>query len=169
MLVVDLNTLARAGRSRVDVEVPPGHAFWQDSGVTPHSPLQIHVEAQQAGPDVVVRGTLKGEFELECRRCLAPVVAGIEETIGLLYRAGTEPDADEPADVLPLPRGAELELTEAVREHVLLAVPRYVICRKDCQGICPECGANLNEAACGCEKEEVDDRWAPLRRLKADE
>lgn len=153
----------------MDADVPLAHAFWRGSGVTPHGPLQVRIELQQAGPDVVVRGSLTGEFEQECRRCLAPVVTGVEEAVGLLYRAGTEPGADEPADVLALPRTAELDLTDPLREHVMLAVPRYVYCREECKGLCPDCGANLNEAVCGCESVEVDDRWAPLRQLKADE
>jgi uncharacterized protein len=56
-----------------------------------------------------------------------------------------------------------------VREQVLLAVPRYVLCREDCRGLCPTCGTNWNAAECECVTDEVDGRWAPLRRLKTDE
>jgi uncharacterized protein len=71
--------------------------------------------------------------------------------------------------VLPLPRGGALDLTTPVREHVLLAVPTYVYCQEGCRGLCPQCGANLNQAVCACTSEEADDRWAPLRQLKAEE
>jgi uncharacterized protein len=167
MLVVDLNRVAREGRARIDADVPADAAFWNDTDVEPRSPLSVRLEAQQAGPDVVVRGTVRGEFELACRRCLDPVVAGVDEELGLLYKAG-ELEEDEAADVLPLPAGAELDLSEPVRELLLLAVPRYMYCREDCKGLCPECGTNWNEAACECAREETDERWAPLRELKRD-
>jgi uncharacterized protein len=169
MLHVDLNRLQREGRARVDADVAPSDEFWNGTDVAPHAPLAVRLEAQQAATDVVVRGRVAGEFELACRRCLDPVVAGIDEELALLYRAGMEPGDDEPADVLPLPRGATLDLTVPVREHVLLAVPTYVYCRGECRGLCPQCGANLNQAVCGCTSEESDERWGPLRRLRVDE
>jgi uncharacterized protein len=170
MLLVDLNRLEREGRARIDGDLATNDPFWNGTDLTPRAPLALRLEAQQAGPDVVVRGQLTGEFERTCRRCLEPVVAGIEEDIGLLYRAGSsEAEVDEPADVLPLPRAATLDLTEPLREHVLLAVPRYVLCGEDCRGLCPRCGTNWNTAECQCAVDGEDDRWAPLRRLKMDE
>jgi uncharacterized protein len=169
MLFVDLNRLQREGRARIDASVPPDDRFWAGSNLAPHTPLDVRLEAQQAATDVVVRGRMAGEFELSCRRCLEPVVAGIDEEVGLLYRAGMEVGDDEPADVLPLPRSGTLDLTGPLREHVLLAVPKYVYCREECRGLCPQCGANLNQAVCGCISEEFDDRWGPLRQLRVDE
>jgi len=118
---------------------------------------------------VVVRGGFEGAFALECRRCLEPVTVEVEEEVGLLYRAGSGDLEDEPPDVLPLPRSASLDVTGPVREHVLVSVPRYVQCRTDCRGLCPTCGTNRNESGCECVPDEVDDRWAPLRRLRVDE
>lgn len=169
MLLLDLNRLGREGRARIDADIEPGDPFWTGTELKPGSPLEVRLEAQQAGPDVVVRGRLAGMFELACRRCLEPVLAGIEEDVGLLYRAGGEAGQDEGPDVLGLPRVGMLDLTEPVREQVLVAVPRYVYCREDCRGLCPRCGTNLNEEACACRSEEVDARWAPLRELRVDE
>jgi uncharacterized protein len=169
MLLVDLNRLQREGRARIGADVGLDAEFWQGTDLKPHTPLAVRLEAQQAGADVVVRGQLAGEFELGCRRCLEPVVAGIDEEVGLLYRAGMAPGDDEPADVLPLPRSGTLDLTEPLREQVVLAVPSYVSCREDCRGFCPHCGTDLNQADCGCTAEASDDRWSPLRQLKVDE
>jgi uncharacterized protein len=149
----------------MEAEVPPGDAFWHELDVTPAGTLSVELEAQPAGPDVVVRGQLVGEFALSCRRCLEPVTVAIDEPIGLLYREG-EPEED--GEVLALPDSDELDVTGPVREQVLLSVPRYAYCRENCRGLCPHCGTNLNEATCGCTVEEEDARWAPLRRLKKD-
>lgn len=168
MLHVDLNRLAREGRARIDADIPVDAAFWQDLDFTPRSPLAVRLEAQQAGPDVVVRGEVVGTFVRECRRCLEPVEVEVEEELGRLYREGTDLAEEESEDVLPLPRSAELDLSGPVREQVLLGVPQYVNCRPDCRGLCPKCGTNLNESTCGCTTYEMDERWAPLRQLKSE-
>lgn len=168
MLQVDLNRVRREGRARIDADVPPDAGLWSDTDLAPRSPLEVRLEAQQAGPDVVVRGRVKGTFGRECRRCLEPVEVEIDEELGRLYREGGDPE-EESEDVLPLPSGRELDLSDPVRETVVLAVPRYVYCREDCQGLCPQCGTDLNESSCDCATEEVDERWGPLRRLKSNE
>jgi uncharacterized protein len=169
MLHVDLNRLQREGRARIDADIPPEASFWNELDLTPRSSLEVRLEAQQAGPDVVVRGRVRGRFEQACRRCLEPVDVEVDEELGRLYREGEGAAAEESEDVLPLPSGAELDLTEPVREQVLLGVPQFVYCREDCRGLCPVCGTNLNESTCDCTMEEEDERWAPLRQLKTDE
>lgn len=165
MLRIDLHRLWREGRATIQAEIPPEDAFWKELDVTPAGPLSVRLEAQQAGPDVVVRGEVEGRFGLACRRCLEPATVGIDEEVGLLYREG---EAEEDGDVLALPETDELDVSVPVREQVLLSVPRYAYCREDCRGLCPHCGANLNEGTCGCTVEEEDERWAPLRRLRKD-
>jgi uncharacterized protein len=66
------------------------------------------------------------------------------------------------------PKGSELNLSNAVREEVLLAVNPFVECKPECRGLCPRCGANLNEAPCECRQDEADPRWAALRKLKSE-
>lgn len=136
--------------------------------MTPRSPLEVRLEAQQAGPDVVVRGRLRGTFGQQCRRCLEPVTVEIDEELGRLYRAGETLEEAESEDVLELPREAELDLGGPVREQVMVAVPQYVYCGAECRGLCPRCGTNLNESECDCTTDEMDERWAPLRQLQSD-
>jgi uncharacterized protein len=167
MLTVDLNRLRRERRARIDADIAESAGFWSELELEPASPLEVRLEAQQAGLDVVVRGTVSGRFRQECRRCLEPVEVSVEEDLGRLYREGEALTEDEPEDVVALPKGAELDLSPEVREQVLLAVPQYAYCRETCQGLCPVCGINLNESTCECTVEEVDERWAPLRRLQS--
>jgi len=61
--------------------------------------------------------------------------------------------------------GEGLFLADVLREQVLLALPMKVICRSDCRGLCPNCGANLNHEECRCETHAADPRLAPLARL----
>lgn len=75
--------------------------------------------------------------------------------------SGEEPDGDE----YVLVPDAKLDLTQLLREDVLLDLPGKFLCREDCKGLCPKCGKNLNEGECGCEKREIDPRLAALQEL----
>lgn len=169
MLKVDLVRLERQHRVRLDDTVAVQDPLWTGTEVRLARPLEVHLEAQQVGHDVVVRGRLRGEARLECRRCLAAVRLPIAEEVAVLYQAGVDAVEAEQSEVYPLPaRGTELDLGPMVREQVMLAVPAYAACSEACKGLCPTCGKNLNEGPCACEPDTGDDRWAVLRRLKSD-
>jgi len=77
-----------------------------------------------------------------------------------------DPDALEDPSSYPLaPDAIEIDLRPAVREELLLAVPRWVVCRDDCRGLCPRCGKDLNAGPCGCPP-AADQRWHGLAALK---
>lgn len=169
MLTVDLSRLERQGRLKVEDDLPPDFPLWEDGDIRLHGPLEVRLEATRAGRDVLVRGRLHGEAELSCRRCLEPVLHEIDDEVSFLYRPGIDRLTAERDEVYTFPEGArELDLTDAVREHLLLSIPRYVECRAECRGLCPRCGVNLNEGTCTCEGPETDERWAPFRGLKLD-
>jgi uncharacterized protein len=169
MLKVDLGQLARNKRLQIDARVPAADALFDGLAFQLRGPLQLELEAQQAGSDVLVRGTLVGEAELACRRCLTDVDTPIREDVALVFRAGVSEADAEAAEVYALPeKGHELDLGHALREHLVLAVPEFAICREACRGLCPICGTNLNETTCSCEPEPVDHRWAELLKLGKD-
>jgi len=169
MLKVDLGLLARQHRIRIDADVPADDPVWAPLPWSFAGPVALDLDVQQAGEDVVVRGRVQGTAELSCRRCLSPVTRPLDEELTFLYRTGiadVEAEADE-VYVLP-PRGGELDLSQAIYEHVLLAVPEFVNCDEACRGFCPRCGTNLNTASCDCVEEGEDPRWAALRRLRSE-
>jgi uncharacterized protein len=61
--------------------------------------------------------------------------------------------------------GEEIDLRDAVEEALILALPMKVLCRPDCQGLCPRCGRELEEGPCECPEEEINERWAEFRKL----
>jgi uncharacterized protein len=169
MLKVDLGQLARKKRLLIDASVPGDDALFHGVVFQMRSPLQVDLEAQQFGHDVLVRGGLEGEAELGCRRCLKAVTVPISEEVALLFREGVSEADAEDAEIYPLPeKASELDLTNAIREHLVLAVPEFAICQDACKGLCPSCGTNLNETTCSCEPEQVDHRWAALLQLGKD-
>jgi uncharacterized protein len=169
MLKLDLGMLERRRRLPVEATLEPDDPEWAGAELRLAGPLQVRLEVQMAGHDVVVRGRIEGRVRLACRRCLRELTLAVEEELAFLYARGVDPVEAERQEVYPLPeRGAQLDLEPAVREHVLLAVPRLVECSAACRGLCPRCGTNLNEGECACREEETDARWGPLHDLKFD-
>ncbi len=79
--------------------------------------------------------------------------------------AQEEVEIDEGDTEVGYYNGDGLQLTEVLRELVLLAVPMQKLCQPECKGICPVCGQNRNLTACHCEVKPADDRWAVLKNL----
>ena len=63
----------------------------------------------------------------------------------------------------------EIDISPALRDSIVLERPMKEICNKDCKGLCAGCGVNLNTSNCKCKKEEMDERWAPLKEINLSE
>ncbi len=105
---------------------------------------------------VVAHGTVTAPWRGPCRRCLADA----EGTINVEVREVFEDDFD-PEQTYPL-RGDQLDLEPLARDTVLLELPLAPLCREDCAGICPTCGADRNVSPCRCAAASPDPRWAAL-------
>ncbi|HET7583795.1 MAG TPA: DUF177 domain-containing protein [Gemmatimonadaceae bacterium] len=153
---------------RVDDVLPEDDAVWQDSDVTPSAPLRVTGRLSSAGSGrFYLSGHLSGHTVASCRRCLTETAVQIEEDVHLVFAEATGESGEE-SDVYVLPPRAQvIDLRPAVREEWLLAAPAYVLCREDCRGLCPRCGADLNVAPCRCAP-EPDARWDALRAAVRD-
>ena len=121
--------------------------------------------------DIRVVGGLDVTLEVACARCLEPVTHRVNWAFDLLYRPlGVDRRAEEVAITeadteIGYYEGEGLPLEDVLREQVLLATPVKLVCRDDCRGLCPHCGANLNAEKCDCQQPS-DPRWAALSDLK---
>lgn len=111
------------------------------------------------------------ETELTCSRCLSlflyPLTLKFEEEYMPTVDVATGVPVslpDEPG-LFTIDAHHIIDLTEAVRQYLLLAVPMKPLCRNECAGICPNCGKNLNEGSCECPAQEIDPRWSQLTKL----
>jgi uncharacterized protein len=111
---------------------------------------------------VSVAGTVSAPWAGVCRRCLAPASGVLKVPVREIYT-----DDGDGEETYPLV-GDEVDLEPLVRDAVLLELPQAPLCRPDCQGLCPYCGANRNEEACGCEAPS-DPRWSALDVLRMPE
>jgi uncharacterized protein len=130
-----------------------------------------HLQLLRTQRGILVQGEVQTEADLACSRCLEPfrrrVTFAIEEeylpTIDIL--TGERLAAPEEPGTFRIDERHIIDLTEAVRQYTLLAVPMKPLCRAGCAGICPTCGKNLNRGTCACPPLEGDARWAELRKL----
>jgi uncharacterized protein len=120
---------------------------------------------------VLAQVRLTARIATACARCLAPMeheldVEFTESFYPSVYMpGGPQVQIDEDTDPATLIDELHvLDLTEVTRQAVILALPVSPVCRPDCRGLCPTCGADLNEGPCGCERPS-DPRWDALRGL----
>ena len=167
MLSFDIRSLAERPAA-VDDMLSPDDPVWEEGDPKPSSPLHVKGRLSTAGPGQFYwHGTIEGDVAMECRRCLGDAAAHVSEDAHLIFaEAGTEGVEDDPDVFLIDDRATELDLRPALREQWLLNVPGYALCRDDCQGLCPTCGAELNLGSCDCAPTSVDPRWDGLRKLR---
>ena len=154
----------------------PGEVELGDEGARLVAPAEVEGSASRKGEEVRVRGAIRTEVELLCDRCLAPSRAPLEVEFDARFipqsaAAGESDNVELLAEDLGLAayEGDSVDVDELVREQILLALPSRNLCREDCKGLCPKCGADLNAGDCSCEQGETDPRWAALADLKKGE
>jgi uncharacterized protein len=170
MLEVPLSRLQREASVEVDARVPADHAMWEGLGMEWVGPVDVHLGVSLAGSgEVIARGHVHGTLAQACRRCLEPLERAFDEDVTIVFvdEKGAEQEDVESGGTRVIGASvSELDLSGPVREEVFLAIEPYVVCHPECKGLCPGCGANLNEGTCSCSAEEADPRWDALRKLK---
>lgn len=149
MLSFDIRSLTEHAVT-VDDVLSADDPVWQDGDPKPAAPVQVTGRLSGAGPGRFYwHGSIDGVVELSCSRCLGDTKGLVSAEAHLIFaEAGTEGVEDDPDVFLLDDRSAELDLRPAVREQWLLNVPGYALCRDDCKGLCPTCGAELNLGSC---------------------
>lgn len=110
---------------------------------------------------ILVQADLHVGVPTECTRCLDEVVYDAHLHIEELYEFRTQIGVE-----FSIADDAILDLAPLLRAEALIAVSRGVLCRPDCKGLCPECGANLNHETCTCADNRIDPRFEKLKALK---
>jgi uncharacterized protein len=151
-LTVDVARLDQGGERYVG-ELAEGVLDLSDSEIlAPSGGIAYDLFIQMLGSELLVRGTLRQRLTCVCVRCAADFETEAAET-GFV----TSVEISDGIDFI--------DLTEEVREAIILALPGYPVCREDCKGLCMTCGANLNKATCSCREAGRGDRWAALDTL----
>ena len=143
-----------------------------DERVNLIAPAAVNGKVRLSGNEVFVNGHIDTRAQVECDRCLKPVELPVNVDFTLEYISGSEYEASQTAALteeemsVSVFDGGAIDVDEIVKEQVLLAVPTRMLCREDCKGICPDCGIDRNTGECDCITNEIDPRWAALKKLK---
>lgn len=111
----------------------------------------VRVKFSVGSSAILAEGEIDGKWELECSRCLANFNSTFAGSFDETYPETVE----------------SIDLTDAVRQTVLLSVPVKPLCSTDCKGLCPKCGMNLNRVRCNCDVSSAGAKpFAALKNLK---
>ena len=131
------------------------------------SPVEVTVRLEKLGSQIIIRSEIATSASFSCDRCLA----GFRQAIGAKYAIVYVEDESEagrfpPEDIrIMRPAATVIDLSDDVREMVLLSVPLKLLCAEECRGLCSSCGAELNDGDCGCVKENANRPWQDLEKL----
>ncbi len=170
-MIVDVALLKDAQIS-FDFLIAPNEIDLEGEAIKLKDVVKIEGELKRGIARTDVQGKIAAEIEVECNRCLQTAEISLEFPFDAVFVTAEnytqEKEAQLKADDLEVSvfEGDKLDLTELVREQILLNLPTQIFCREDCQGLCQKCGANLNLIDCNCEEKEIDPRWAVLKNLK---
>jgi uncharacterized protein len=143
-----------------------------DPALVIQEPVTGNVKFTKIPGGILATGNLATVLEVNCNRCLEPfdlpVVIELEEEFHSILdlQTGARLPQDEEQDTATLIDEKHIiDLSEVVRQDLLLVLPTIPICKEGCLGLCPQCGQNLNEALCECPVESSDPRWDALGAL----
>ena len=137
------------------------------------SDMDVKVRAYRSEGRVILTVAAEAEVSAPCARCLEPAREKIHGELRYVLslrrgeeRAVGEPESDGDEEIIALDSWEdEIDLAPRIWEALITSLPCGLLCRPDCRGLCPQCGANLNEAPCGCKKDAGDPRFDVLKNF----
>ena len=170
---IDLKDLSQ-DKASVRGSFAPGEIDFSGDFIRQTTPLEWNATAERAGAEIRIAGSLKATIELACSRCLEPANYELAKPFDLFFRQQDEYMFDEDDEIELAEKdtrtaffsGTKLAIGDILHEQVLLALPMKALCKLDCKGLCPACGANLNVKACNCPQEQFNPNIDALLELK---
>ncbi len=135
-------------------------------------PVTWRGQVNFADPGFYFRARMTYEQTLVCDRCLKQVTEPVTGDIQLLvytdaaeHGPGDHELHEKDMTVLHVPEEV-LETEPLLLEQLQLNIPMKPLCRPDCAGLCPVCGADLNSGPCDCPPPSPDPRWTGLAAIR---
>jgi uncharacterized protein len=138
-------------------------------------PIRWRGRVSFADPSFYLRARLEYRQTLRCGRCLTEVEQPVAADVELLleveeparHRGGDEEIELHEQDLgVVFLEGEVFDTRPLLVEQLQLNVPMKPVCREDCRGLCPQCGADLSQGDCSCGGQPPDPRWAALAALR---
>ncbi|MBR2742611.1 MAG: DUF177 domain-containing protein [Clostridia bacterium] len=140
-------------------------ALSEDMAMTFPSGARFSVKFKNLMDCVTLSLKCECEYVSECARCLREVRGAVSFDFESMVKVDDEGEFLLDADAVVIDSSNRLDVDELVSGLLVMQLPMKVLCREDCKGLCPKCGADLNEGECACDKNEVDPRLLKLKKL----
>lgn len=140
-------------------------------------PIRVQVKVHRLGEKVYIRGQVETAAELFCSRCLRELVQPVQSPLVLLAIPANQvvghpliadraegTDADDSVGIAYA--GDQVDLTPEIQSVLTLALPMKPLCQEACQGLCPQCGARLEDGPCGCEPGAAEGPFSVLKQWR---
>lgn len=167
MLRIMLDTI-NEGANSLDLECSPEKLGLEFEGACFTSNVFINLKLYRQNSKIHVKASMSVDVKIECSRCLAPVSMKIEAISEIQYSPLPKFERDQ-IEAIGIGYYSEeyIDLSDELRESILLELPMTVLCSEDCRGFCPKCGKNLNLEECDCSvtEELSDSKLAVLAKL----
>ncbi len=173
-MIVDINELRERGEPfLVEADFTESQLRIRTETASLAHPAHARLKVALHGDRVRVIGHVSAELETACSRCLKPVGFDVDKDVDLEY--WPDPEVEKEGEEISLSydelsigfyRDDQLDLSGVISEQIVLEIPMKPVCEEACQGLCPQCGADLNETACACEPVTSDPRWDALLDLR---
>lgn len=170
-MLLDLSRI-RTGTEHLERRFEPAALNRADDAFRLVSPVDLVADLRKDEQKVRLAGRVRATLEVDCSRCLEPFQIPIDAPFDMLFLSLDENTGEGETEVaeddlgVSYYKGDEIDLGDVIREQCYLALPMKPLCREDCKGLCPVCGANRNRETCSCQTEWVDPRMEPLKKLQ---
>ncbi|MEY5004547.1 MAG: hypothetical protein RLZZ594_577 [Actinomycetota bacterium] len=147
---------------KLDIEVPSalGDAIVT---VSEGTELDLDLRLESVHEGILATGEVFVDAEGECSRCLDPLIVPIEVDFQELFAYSLTNEDDFVVD------DEQIDLEQVIRDAVVLSLPFQPVCRKNCLGLCPDCGVKLAENPHHVHETAADPRWSALEELRKKE
>ena len=116
---------------------------------------------------IILEASTTAGANFVCDRCGTEFNQNVKSKYKMIYLLRSIEDAEEEINITYLSSDTHIiDLSNDVRDYMILSIPMKRLCNEDCKGLCVKCGSDLNEKQCECEDSEIDDRWKVLTELK---
>lgn len=132
-----------------------------------HQDVKIQIDLEKRSPHYFLKNRVQVSGRFACDRCTEEFDRVLNGESRTVFSSDKEMSVANEADEVHYlaPDAKEIDLSDEIRETILLAVPMKMLCTEECRGLCAGCGANLNSEKCRCAPPPADLRWEALRKL----
>lgn len=164
-MIIDVSSVLKetGGKTAVEgtVELPDVELYGNSCKFS--EPVSISGSISNNGKTLVLDADCGGAVTTRCARCAKEIRKDIAFHINEALVQG-EKKTDEFEDIIVFEKN-DVNIDEIVYNNFIINSPARYLCKDDCKGLCPKCGADLNEGECGCGEDDIDPRWAALAEM----